>query len=179
MEAENPFDEIRSDEKIKKYNGMVKRAKFQIDSSLKDELQQYIIFAKPGRKSFEPNSAEDLRVLIREMEETQAYRDRVTGIQIQAKAIIDELDILKRSGEAHIYAVHGDKLKGATNKEKRDAAVHYIMGPVMRMQEQWKTLKEIADIAKQNLNETYFALREIGENGRTILADRQTKKAFD
>jgi hypothetical protein len=70
-------------------------------------------------------------------------------------------------------------MKKCTNKETREAAIRYVFGPVIRRQTQWKSLKGIGETARQNLNETYFALREIGENGRTILEARKTRRSFD
>ncbi len=178
-EAENLFAEALGDEKIIKINRQAKLQKFAVDVSLRDEIQRYIIFAKAGRKAFEPKTAEDLKQLIDEMQETQAYRDRLTGIMIQTSIAIDELQIVISTGEGYLFTEYNDLMKKCSNKETREAAIRYVFGPVIRRQAQWKSLKGIGDLAKQNLNETYFALREIGENGRTILEARKTRRSFD
>ena len=132
-----------------------------------------------GRKPFEPNTADDLKSLIEDMQETQAYRDRLTGILISSQICIDELTILIGTGESYLFAEYNELMKKCSNKETRDAAIRYVYGPVIRRQQQWKSLKSIAETSKQNLNETYFALREIGENGRTILEARKVRRTFD
>ena len=178
-EAENLFVEAIGDEKVKKYNRRAREAKFNVDKTLYKEIQQLQIFSKKSRKPFEPNSAEDLKSLIAEMEETQAYRDRLTGILIQASIAMDELDILLKSGEAYLFTEYADIMKKCGNKETREAAVRYVYGPIFRAQAGWKSLKSNSETARSNLNDTYFALREIGENGRTILAARNVKRSFD
>lgn len=178
-EAENLFAEALGDEKIIRINRQAKLQKFALDSSLKDEIQRYIIFAKDNRKPFEPKTADDLKQLIDEMQETQAYRDRLTGIMIQTSIAIDELQIVISTGEGYLFTEYNDLMKKCSNKETREAAIRYVFGPVIRRQAQWKSLKGIGELAKQNLNETYFALREIGENGRTILEARKVRRSFD
>jgi hypothetical protein len=178
-EAENLFAEALGDDKVIKINRQAKLKKFAVDTTLRDEIQRYIIFAKAGRKPFEPKTADDLRQLIDEMQETQAYRDRLTGIMIQTTIAIDELQIMISTGEGYLFTEYNDLMKKCSNKETREAAIRYVFGPVIRRQAQWKSLKGIGDMARQNLNETYFALREIGENGRTILEARKTRRSFD
>lgn len=178
-EAENLFAEAVGDERCVKINRQAKLSKFALDNSLRDEIQKYIIFAKEGRKSFEPKTADDLKQLIDEMQETQAYRDRLTGIMIQAQINIDELGILITTGESYLFTEYSDLMKKCSNKETREAAIRYVFGPVIRRQTQWKSLKGIGEMARQNLNETYFALREIGENGRNILEARKVRRSFD
>lgn len=178
-EAENLFAEAIGDERVKKFNNRAREAKFAVDKTLNREIQKFIIFAQTNRKPFEPNSAEDLKGLIASMEETQAYRDRLTGILIQSSIIIDELQILLKSGEAYLFTEYTDTMKKCSNKETREAAIRYVFAPVFRAVEQWKSLRSIAETAKINLNDTYFALREIGENGRTILAARNVRRSFD
>lgn len=178
-EAENLFAEALGDDKVIKINRQAKLKKFALDSSLRDEIQKYVIFGKDGRKPFEPKTADDLRQLIDEMQETQAYRDRLTGIMIQTSIAIDELQILISTGEGYLFTEYNDLMKKCSNKETREAAIRYVFGPVIRRQAQWKSLKGIGEMARQNLNETYFALREIGENGRNILEARKTRRSFD
>jgi hypothetical protein len=178
-DAENLFAEAMGDDKIVKINRQAKLKKFALDVSLRDEMQRYIIFAKDGRKGFEPKTADDLKQLIDEMQETQAYRDRLTGILIQAQIASDELGILIATGESYLFTEYNDLMKKCSNKETREAAIRYVFGPVIRRQAQWKNLKGIGDMAMKNLNETYFALREIGENGRNILEARKVRRSFD
>jgi len=178
-EVENLFTEALGDDYIIKINKQAKLQKFAVDGSLREEIQKYVIFGKKGRKKFEPKSADDLKQLIDEMQETQAYRDRLTGILIQAQYAIDELGILIGTGESYLFTEYNDLMKRCSNKETREAAIRYVFGPVTRRQLQWKSLKGIGETARQNLNETYFALREIGENGRTILEARKTRRTFD
>lgn len=178
-EAENLFAEAVGDDYVIKINKQAKLKKFAVDSSIRDEIQRYVIFSKDSRKPFEPNSADDLKQLIDEMQETQAYRDRLTGILIGASHAIDELGILIATGESYLFTEYNDLMKKCSNKETREAAIRYVFGPVIRRQTQWKSLKGIGETARQNLNETYFALREIGENGRTILEARKTRRSFD
>ena len=71
-EAENLFVEAIGDERVKKYNRRAREAKFSVDNTLHKEIQHLQIFSKKSRKPFEPNSAEDLKSLIAEMEEVQA-----------------------------------------------------------------------------------------------------------
>ncbi len=175
----NPLEDAREDEKIVNLNRKARLVKFKVDSSLSEELRGYVIFGQPKRKPFEPTSANDLRQLIEEMEKTQAYRDRITGVLIEGKNLADELDILIKSGTAYLYTQYAPEMKACSNKETRDAAVRYILDPIIRRREQWKGLIGIAELAKTNLNETYFALREIGENGRKILDARNVKRSFD
>jgi hypothetical protein len=178
-DAVNPLAEARTDEKIVKLNGKARRVKFKCDQSLVPELKSYVIFAQPNRKAFEPKSASDLKQLITEMEKTQDFRDRVTGILIQGKNLADDLDILIKSGTAYLYTQYAQEMKACTNKETRDAAIRYVLDPIIRRRDQWRGLLEIAELAKTNLNETYFALREIGENGRKILDARNVRRSFD
>jgi hypothetical protein len=178
-DAENIFDEALGDSRIKKLNDRARLSKFAIDPTLKDEIQQYVIFAREGRKPFEPNTADDLKSLIDDMQETQAYRDRLTGILIQTQICIDELTRALGSGEAYLFTEYSDLMKKCSNKETREAAIRYVFGPIIARQQRWKSLKTIAEMAKQNLNETYFALREIGENGRNILEARKVRRSFD
>ena len=178
-EAENLFAEATGDDYIIKINKQAKLHKFAVDNTLRDEMQKYVIFAKPNRKGFEPKSADDLKQLIDEMQETQAYRDRLTGILISAQIAIDEIGILIATGESYLFTEYNDLMKKCSNKETRDAAICYVFGPVIRRQSQWKSLKGIGEMARQNLNETYFALREIGENGRNILEARKVRRSFD
>ncbi len=178
-EAENLFAEAVGDDYIIKINRQAKLKKFALDSSLRNEIQRYVIFSKDSRKSFEPNTADDLKQLIDEMQELQAYRDRLTGILIQASHAIDELGILIANGESYLFTEYSDLMKKCSNKETREAAIRYVFGPVIRRQAQWKSLKGIGEMARQNLNETYFALREIGENGRNILEARKVRRSFD
>ncbi len=177
-EPTNPLADAREDEYIKKINSKARLKKFKVDPSLLQEVQDYVIFSKSNRKPFEPNTAEDLKKLILEMERTQSYRDRLTGILIQARIAIDELSILRESGSAYLFTQYSPEMKQCSNKETRDAAVHYVLEPIMRRAAQWKNLRDVAELAKTNLNETYFAIREIGENGRTILANRNVKRSF-
>ena len=177
-EAESFLAEARDDEYIKKINNKARLSKFKVDTSLQKELKDYVIFGQANRKPFEPNRAEDLKKLISEMERTQSYRDRITGILIQTRIAIDELEILKKSGSAYLFTQFAPEMKQCSNKETRDAAVQYVLDPIMRRQEQWQSLLGIAELAKTNLNETYFALREIGENGRKILDARNVKRSF-
>jgi hypothetical protein len=178
-EAENLFAEAMGDERVKKFNDRARLAKFGVDKTLHKEIQQFVIFGSQSRKKFEPNSAEDLKGLIDSMERTQAYRDRLTGILITTSITIDELDVLLKSGEAYLFTEYADLMKKCSNKETREAAVRYVYGPIFRASAQWKSLKSIAETAKINLNDTYFALREIGENGRTILDARKVRRSFD
>ncbi len=178
-EAENMFAEALDDSRVQKINKQARLKKFSVDTTLQEEVKQYVIFGKKNRKPFEPNTAEDLRSLIDDMQETQAYRDRLTGILIQTQIRIDELTILIGTGESYLFTEYNDLMKKCSNKETRDAAIRYVYGPIIRRQQQWKSLKGIVDTAKQNLNETYFALREIGENGRTILEARKIRRSFD
>ncbi|GAF98316.1 unnamed protein product [marine sediment metagenome] len=179
-EAESPFAEVLGDQMIMKINKQHKRAKFSMDDTLQTELQEYIIFAKPNRKPFEPKSAEDLKRLIREMHELQSYRDRITGIFIQTQILIDELTTLISTGEAYLFSEYGDVIKKkCTNDKTREAAIRYIFGPVVRKLEDWKSLKKTAEMAKINLNDTYFVLHEIGANARAILNDRKVRNSFD
>ena len=178
-DAEHFLTDAVEDEYIQKINNKARLSKFKVDSTLQKELKDYVIFGQANRKPFEPNRAEDLRKLISEMERTQAYRDRITGILIQARIAIDELEILKKSGAAFLYTQFAPEMKKCSNKETRDAAIHYVLDPIVRRQGQWESLLDIAELAKTNLNETYFALREIGENGRKILDARNVKRSFD
>jgi hypothetical protein len=178
-DAANPLAEARTDEKIVKLNGKARRVKYQCDQTLVGELKSYVIFSQPNRKAFEPNSASDLKQLIKEMEKTQDFRDRVTGILIQGKNLADDLDILIKSGTAYLYTQYAQEMKSCTNKETRDAAIRYVLDPIIRRKDQWRGLLEMAELAKTNLNETYFALREIGENGRKILDARNVRRSFD
>ena len=171
--------EARTDEYMAKINGKARMVKFKCDQSLVKELKTYTIFAQPNRKAFEPRSASDLKQLIKEMEKVQDYRDRVTGILIQGKNLADDLDILIKSGTAYLYTQYSQEMKTCGNKETRDAAIRYVLDPVIRRKDQWRGLLEMAELAKTNLNETYFALREIGENGRKILDARNVKRSFD
>ena len=177
--GDNPLSAATQDEKIVKLNSKARMSKYKVDTSLIKEMQSYVIFALPNRKAFEPNSAEDLRQLITEMEMVQAYRDRITGITLTGKAISDDLDILIKAGIAYLYAQYSQEMKTCSNKETREGSVRYVLEPVMRRKEQWKSLLSIAEMARTNLNETYFALREIGENGRRILDARNVKRSFD
>ena len=178
-DAANWLSEARADEKISLVNGKARKTKFKCDQTLVTELKSYVIFAQPNRKAFEPRSASDLKQLIKEMEKTQNFRDRVTGILIQGKNLADDLDILIKSGTAYLYTQYAQEMKSCSNKETRDAAIRYVLDPVIRRKDQWRSLLEIAELAKTNLNETYFALREIGENGRKILDARNVKRSFD
>ena len=178
-EAENLFAESLEDAKIKKFNERSRLDKFNIDKTLYKEIQKFTIFADAGRKAFEPASAEDLKGLIESMERTQAYRDRLTTINIQASLAIDELNTLLKSGEAYLFTEYPHLMKKCGNKETRDAAVTFVYGPLCRALAQWKSLKSIVDIAHTNLNNTYFALREIGENGRNIIENRKVRRSFD
>ena len=139
-EPENLFTEALGDQKIIRINRQAKLQKFAVDVSLRDEIQRYIIFAKDGRKPFEPNAADDLKQLIDEMQETQAYRDRLTGILIQTTIAIDELSILIAAGESYLFTEYNDLMKKCSNKETREAAMGYVFGPVIRRQAQWKSL---------------------------------------
>jgi len=178
-DAENIFSETQGDTKVKKYNDRARLQKFSVDKSLQKEIQKFVIFANATRKAFEPNSPEDLRSLIDSMEQTQAYRDRLTLISIQASIAIDELEILLKSGEAYLFTEYPHLMKKCGNKETREAAVTFVYGPIVRALAQWKSLRSIAETAHVNLNNTYFALREIGENGRTILENRKVRRSFD
>lgn len=178
MGSNNFMSVARDDEYIQKVNNKARLSKFKVDSSIQSELKNYVIFGQSKRKPFEPNQAEDLKKLIDEMDKTQAYRDRITGIMIEARIARDELEILKKSGMAYLYTEYASEMKECSNKETRDAAVQYVLDPILRRQEQWQSLLEIAELAKTNLNETYFALREIGENGRKILDARNVKRSF-
>jgi hypothetical protein len=178
-DPENIFKEAMDDARVIKINKQARLSKFYMDNTLRDEILTYIVFDKKDRKLFEPNSAEDLKSLIADMQVTQSYRDRLTGILIQTQACIDELTILVGTGEAYLFTEYADLMRKCSNKETRDAAIRFVYGPIIRRQQQWKSLKTIAETAKQNLNETYFALREIGENGRTILDARKVRRSFD
>jgi len=178
-DTENLFEESLEDEKIKKFNERAKLDKFKVDKSLNKEIQNFVIFSNSSRKPFEPNSAEDLKSLITDMEKTQAYRDRLTTINIQTSLAIDELETLLKSGEAYLFTEYPHLMKKCGNKETREAAVNFVYGPLFRSIAQWKALKSILDMAHVNLNNTYFSLREIGENGRTILDNRKTRRSFD
>lgn len=178
-DADKPLTEARQDEKMVQLNRKARLVKFKVDTTLVDELKGYVIFGQPSRKAFEPRSASDLKQLIKEMEQTQSYRDRVTGILIQGKNLADELDILIKSGTAYLYIQYAQEMKSCSNKETRDAAIRYVLDPIIRRKDQWRGLLEIAELAKTNLNETYFALREIGENGRKIIDARNVKRSFD
>ncbi len=175
----NWMSEAREDERISLINGKARKAKFAYDLTLVKELKTYTIFSQPGRKAFEPRAASDLKQLIKEMEKTQDYRDRVTGILIQGKNLVDDMEILIKTGTAYLYTQYAQEMKSCSNKETRDAAIRYVLDPIIRRRDQWKGLLEIAELAKTNLNETYFALREIGENGRKILDARNVKRSFD
>jgi hypothetical protein len=177
--TDNVFDEALGDERVVKLNERARLSKFAIDPTLKEEIQKYVIFNRDERTPFEPNSADDLKSLIDDMQETQAYRDRLTGILIQTQICIDELTRAIGAGEAYLFVEYSDLMKKCSNKETREAAIRYVFGPIIRRQQQWKGLKVITEMAKQNLNETYFALREIGENARNILEARRVKKSFD
>ena len=179
VDAVHPLVEAQEDETIIKINRRNRQVKFKLDDSLVGEMKGFVIFGQKTRKAFEPNSAADLKQLIEEMEQTQAYRDRLTGIMIQARMLVGELEILIKSGTAYLYTQYHQEMKACSNKETREAALRYVLEPVIRRKEQWQRLLEIAELAKTNLNETYFALREIGENGRTILEARKVKRAFD
>ena len=173
------LSEAREDEKISQINGKTRKQKFAYDTTLLKELKTYTIFAQPNRKAFEPRVAADLKQLIKDMEKTQDFRDRVTGILIQGKSLVDDMDILIKSGTAYLYTQYAQEMKSCSNKETRDAAIRYVLDPIIRRRDQWRGLLEIAEMAKTNLNETYFALREIGENGRKILDARNVKRSFD
>jgi hypothetical protein len=173
------LSEARADEKISQINGKTRKQKFAYDLTLLKELKTYTIFAQPNRKAFEPRAAADLKQLIKDMEKTQDFRDRVTGILIQGKNLVDDMDILIKSGTAYLYTQYAQEMKSCSNKETRDAAIRYVLDPIIRRRDQWRGLLEIAEIVKTNLNETYFALREIGENGRKILDARNVKRSFD
>ena len=179
VDAPNWQTDARTDAYITKLNGKARRVKFKCDQTLVGELKSYVIFAQPNRKAFEPRSASDLKQLISEMEKTQNYRDRVTGILIQGNNLAADLDILIKSGTAYLYTQFSQEMKSCSNKETRDAAIRYVLDPIIRRKDQWRGLLEIAELAKTNLNETYFALREIGENGRKILDARNVKRSFD
>ena len=152
-EAENLFAEAVGDDYVTKINRQARLKKFAVDSSIREEIQRYIIFAKDGRKPFEPNTADDLKQLIDEMQETQAYRDRLTGILIQSSHAIDELGILITTGESYLFTEYNDLMKSCSNKETREAAIRYVFGPVIRRQTQWKSLKGIGEMARQNESE--------------------------
>jgi hypothetical protein len=176
--AENPLSDAREDEFVTKINGKARLEKFKIDSTLNQELKGYVIFGQKTRKPFAPDSANDLRQLIEEMERVQAYRDRITEILIQSRILVDELEILGNSGTSYLYTQYAREMKQCGNKETRDSSVHWVLEPIMRRIGQWRSLAVVAELAKTNLNETYFALREIGENGRKILDARNVKKQF-
>ncbi len=178
-DAANWVSEARKDEHIAKINSKARMVKFKCDQSLVPELKGYVIFSQPSRKAFEPKAANDLKQLIKEMEKTQDFRDRVTGILIQGKNLVDDMDILIKSGTAYLYTQFSQEMKSCSNKETRDASIRYVLDPIIRRRDQWRGLLEIAELAKTNLNETYFALREIGENGRKILDARNVRRSFD
>jgi hypothetical protein len=175
----NWLAEAREDERISLINGKARKAKFSYDPTIMKELKTYTIFSQPNRKAFEPRAAGDLKQLIKEMEKTQDYRDRVTGILIQGKNLVDDMEILIKTGTAYLYTQYAQEMKSCSNKETRDAAIRYVLDPIIRRKDQWKGILEIAELTKTNLNETYFALREIGENGRKILDARNVKRSFD
>ena len=177
-DSENPLTVALEDEKIGRLITKSRLKKFTADESIIDEIKQYIIFGQSNRKSFEPNDAEDLKQLIGEMEKTQAYRDRLTTIMINSKSLINDLDILIKSGTAYLHMQFSQEMKACGNQQTREAALRFVLDPVIRRRDQWKGILEIAELAKQNLNETYFALREIGENGRKILEARNVRKSF-
>ena len=175
---ENPLAVAQQDEKIVRLVRKSKLEKFTTDDTIIDEIKQYVIFGQSNRKNFEPNDAEDLRQLIKEMEKTQSYRDRVTTIRINSTCIINDLDILIKSGTAYLHMQYSQEMKACSNQQTREAAIRFVLDPIIRRRDQWKGILEVAELAKDNLNETYFALREIGENGRKILDARNIKKSF-
>ena len=178
-EDTNALSDALKDQKIVSLKQKVNLKKFTLDPTLTEELKSYVIFGDAKRKAFEPKSADDLKQLISEMEKTQAYRDRVTFIMMQSKEISDELDTLIKSGTAYLFAKYGQDIKSLSNQQSRDAAVRFVLDSIIRKRDRWRSVKEVAELAKTNLNETYFALREIGENGRRILDDRNVKRSFD
>lgn len=178
-DPENLFAEALGDAKVQKINSRAKLSKYALDTSLMDEIRTFVIFSQEDRTKFEPNSAEDLKGLIDDMASTQAYRDRLTGILIESSTAVDELNILLKTGEAYLFTEYADVMKKCSNKESRDGAARFVFRPIFTALERWKSLKGIAEIATTNLNNTYFVIREIGENGRTILDARKIRSSFD
>lgn len=167
------------DEGIVKLNDKAKLERFKMDPSLEKELRTYIVIGKPGRKPFEPSSAEDLVKLIGELEETQSYRDRVNRIAMQSKSIVSDLKLLLEAGTSTMYVKYSDDMKKFSNQQTREAAINFVLRPIVQAVAKWEKLVELAAMSKQNLSDTYFTLKEVGENARKILDERKVKRSFD
>lgn len=159
-----------TDSFIRDIRKRVQGEKFNVDTSIVDELNMYTVFAKydPSKKKIVrrvPSSFDTtaMQKLVKLLEETQAKKDRVSEIKISFMGLEAGLLAIKSTCESYIYDYYITEFNAVKNETARTAFLRAIFKEVYEKLELVQYILSVAEVTDKNLTNSYFSLREISQ----------------
>lgn len=170
------------DATIKKINTIVENGKFNIDSTLINEINTYYIVSKfdPEKQRMvkripETISISSLKKLIRLLEECQADRDRVTSIYVSISGIKNALTGIRATAESYMYDKYMKEMSGFKNDGLRNMTLRSVFRELFSKMDAATHILDMSQAILANLNSTYFILKEISNLCGTIISSERRR----
>jgi hypothetical protein len=167
---------IQSDEALQKIR--IAGSKIKLYPNLTAEIQQYYASSRDmamktkfdhGFDIYFQNPRKSLTDVLTMMAKIQAYRDRVTEIQIYLVNGQMKLERYIRLTNAHMYEMYASEIKsrGASEQQK-----YFIMSLIPGMHDKIEIIKahlKIVEAVLNNLDKAHFAYKGIAEFGSKLI----------
>lgn len=174
------FDEIQAgDAFIKKIIKRVEGGYYNTDETLITELNSYYIAAtqKKGKEVRQiplEYKKKSLVKLLSLFEEIQAYKDRVTRIQVNVSKQLKKIQALKDSAIAYLYKTYGTQFLVFKTDAIRKTVIDGVLEPLTKKMLEIEIVMNTATLVKENLNDTFFSLRVIKDLAEGLYKEKQS-----